>query len=695
MIRLLLFCLALILGLYGALTGSAASLLLAALLMFTVNGRFSWWATTATTAPDSKWQRTVERHGWWLIAFLAVGAALVAAQQSQLDPFNRGSSYFWVVGMLLILVAGYLHDYTPSGAATVDVTVPQPKRQGSAHLHFSRLDWLLMIGISVVALWLRLHRLSDFLPTMHGDEGEMGELARWALHGPDRSHPTLLPLFTTGFLNHPTLFHYLQALAMFCFGETLTGLRTLSAIFGALCAGTIYAVGKVGWGRVAGMTAAWLLAVSHLNIHYSRIALNNIQSVWFTILFFLVLLIGVAKTQRGEAGTTANHQADQPLLPYTVLGLVIGLSQYFYYGSRLIPVLAAVLMLLLLWQRRLSFTQLWGALFATAIAYLPLALLYSQDISAFLNRTQGVSVFNPAGLVHALGPTASWPRDIPLLFWSQLKRNLSFFVNIGDMSAFYLADLRAFDVLTVALFWLGLGVVLARVRRFQESALTIWFVLGLLLAGVLTNDSPNGPRLVVIVSAVYVVGGVLLQRVYEATMRIWPSAGQWLTGLALVILAFGTLQMNYHTYFVTYARLIPNNMPIRMAHLMATNQADYRFYLFGAPNFFVEYSVLRFIAPQSERYNVTLVDEIPPAATPAAADKGIMVIALPHQLDRLNEVAERWPGGKRTEHTDQLGRLLYGTYQWPLDRSLLNAETSETISNKQGGSPLPSPNAVP
>lgn len=690
MIRLLLFCLALGLGFYGALTGSAASLLLAVLVMFVVSGHFTWWRTKNVAAAGNGWQRKVEHHGWWLIAFGGVGAASIAAYQSRLDPFDRGSSYFWGVGLLLILVAGYLHDQT---AVPPSATAEQPavKPPLAGNLHFGRIDWLLMIALASVALWLRLHQLNDFLPTMHGDEGEMGDLARWALYGPNAPHATPLPLFTTGFLNHPTLFHYLQALALFCFGDTLTGLRAHSAIFGALCAATIYAVGKVGWGRIAGVTAGWLLAVSHLNIHYSRIALNNIQSVWFTILFFLVLLIGVARTMPHRRDGT--QPADRPLLPYTILGLVIGLSQYFYYGSRLIPVLAMVLLLILLGQRRLSFTQLSGAVMATLIAYAPLAFYYSRDISAFLNRTQGVSVFNPEGLVHTLGAEAKWPADIPWLFWSQVKQNIAFFINIGDASSFYLADLPGFDPLTVALFWLGIGVVLARIRRFQETALTVWFVLGLLLAGVLTTDSPNGPRLIVMVSAMYLVGGVLLERIYHVAMQIWPGAGRWLTMIALATLGLGTLQMNYHTYFVTYAQLIPNNMPISMAHMIAANQDEYRFYLFGAPHFYAEYSVLRFIAPQSERYNVMQVDEIPPPSKPA--DKGIMAIVLPNRIALLEEVEMRWPGGTRTEQKDQLGRLLYVTYRWPAAKPLPTRADGASATDAAGVEPEASPLAIP
>lgn len=68
----------------------------------------------------------------------------------------------------------------------------------------------------------------------------------------------------------------------------MTGLRLLSVLFGAFCAPLVYRMGRLAWGRVAGLAAGGLLSISHLHIHYSRIALNNIESVWFMILLMLL-----------------------------------------------------------------------------------------------------------------------------------------------------------------------------------------------------------------------------------------------------------------------------------------------------------------------------------------------------------------------------------------------------------------------
>lgn len=665
MIQLLLFGIALCAGIYGALNGSTSALLGATIAMLLATSNLFGRLPHPTITPQEV-VLTGKRHSWLLLVTLAIGCAGLATWQSHQNEFNFTSGYFWVAGMVLMMISSYLYDHEL--AKRHDLQKQIAEGSVAARLSFTQVDWLLMGAIGAVALFLRLYRLDDFLPTMHGDEGEMGMLALLALHGPASGvSPTPLPLFRTAFLDHPTLFHYLQAGALWLFGESLSGLRTLSAIFGAMCVPVVYGIGRIGWGRVAGVTAGWLLAVSHLHLHYSRIALNNVQSIWFTALFILLMMVAFEKTVRlppsEEERNTNKGILFAPLVPYAWAGLVMGFSQYFYYGSRLIPVIALPLLLFLIVKRRLSWAQFLTITVATLIAYAPLAEYYSRNLHSFLNRTQGVSVFSPDGMAQLLGPNAIWPTDLPLLLWEQVKRNAAFFVNHGDSSSFYFTDNLAFDPLTVALFWLGLGILLARIYRFQEFALLMWFGLGFLLAGVATNDSPNGPRLIVITTSVYLIGSLLPQRLFHWSYRIFPIGSRLLAIVMGIVIAVLTFQINFTAYFVTYARYTPNLMPISMAHEIRAIGSGYTFYLFGVPNFYANHSVLRFIAPESERYDVENADQLSTLMEFQNGKNGAVLIVLPHRLAELERVAERLPGGIREEHFNKMGNLMYVTYQ--------------------------------
>lgn len=505
-------------------------------------------------------------------------------------------------------------------------------------------------AVTVAAFALRAYDLAHFPPPMHGDEGEMGLMALQILEGPGR-----LPLFATGWLDHPTLFHYLQAASMAIFGKDEVGLRMLSAIFGAACVPLVYWIGYIGWGRLVGFTAAWLMAVSHLHIHFSRIGLNNIESVFGMTLFMLLLALIWERSEREQRATA-------PLWLFMGAGLVAGLSQYLYYGSRLIPVVAAPLLLVLWRRKRASAGQLLMLALAALIAFAPLGGFYLNHWAPLVNRMRGVSVFRAENLRHILGPDAVWPKDLPMLLKVQAERNLRFFVRDGDASSFYLRDIPAFDGLTVVLFWLGLGAALTRVRRYHELALLLWFGLGVLFAGILTIDSPNAPRLLIMTPSVYLLGGVFVHRARELLIKVTRVR---LNGVGALILGVGmvlTLLANVYLYFVDYARKAPNLAPIVVAREMSAEPERYQAYLMGSPILFAEHGVIRFVA---RRAHVRNLDDPDALLAPNFQEQGLLVIALAHRVSELKAIEARFPGGTTALYSDPLGRLIYVAYRVP------------------------------
>lgn len=579
----------------------------------------------------------------------------------------------WLAALGLLLAAGFVHDRQASSQSSSSTVSDS---EGVGQIHWTGFDWAATIGLTLLAFALRIYQIGATLPPFHGDEGEMGMLALLALHGPDFSS-TFNPIFgtdsqplqpfSTAFLGHPTLFHYLQAFGMLLFGETVTGLRVVSVIFGTLCAPLLYAIGRVNWGRITGLTAGWLLAVSHLHIQYSRIALNNIETVFSLILLvWLFTLINLssrrASTNDGEHGSNGANHAQPPLLLYIVMGLVIGVGQYFYFGARLLPLLAAILLLVLWRNQQITRHQAAIAVIAAGVAYFPLGVHYLTHSQAFSDRVSGVNVFSPLGMAHALGPLATWPNDIPLLLWTQIRLNLSLFLNYGDHSAFYLADIPAFDKITVALFWLGLGLVLARANRLPELMLLAWFGLGVLLGGVLTNDAPNGPRLIVAVPAIFLIGGIFLQIVWNASARSWPNRGRWGENALLLALALGTLTLNFNTYFVQYKQMQPTFAQLEIAQEMVTDAERTTFFLLGAPNLYVDYGSIRFIARTADRHDLEEAAQLPAMLDQLPKGKNIRVFALPHRVDDLAAIEKRFPLGTKTTYKDKYGILLYATY---------------------------------
>lgn len=672
---------------FGAMSGNGLLLVAAALGMA--------MAVMRLTSPSGRHdiqnaqivgQRLFGSPWAWLFgAGLLCSVAATWAANQRGDP-DTLALVLWLASILLMLAAALLHDRRT-----------QLWRRLVAVTHFDRYDWLAMLALFAVALFLRTYLLDADLPAMHGDEGEMGGLARTALFGPGAGRGVLpLPYFRTGFLDHPTLFHFLQAGALVLVGDTIYSLKLLSALFGALCAPTIYVIGRVGWGRSAGLVAAWLLAVSHLHIQFSRIALNNIETVWFTITFVMLAILvdalgelprtkvaaptaGAERTPADDAaagdsasGNTpptpaaAAEAADRRLLLFLLIGLTVGLSQYFYYGSRLIAILAIPLLLLLWITGRATLRDLLVSAASAVAVYLPLLDFYARNLPSFINRTRGVTVFSQEGVQHVLGPAATWPGDWwPLLLY-QTQRNAEFFVSSGDRSAFYMPEFPGFDPLTVAFFWLGLGVLAIQWRRFPAQAVLLWLCVGVLLGGIATNDAPNAPRLIVVVPALFVIAGAAAQKLFDMAGAVWPRGKRWIAGVATVALCAATLQTNYTTYFVRYAQMQPNAGWSVMAHMMEEHATTHRSLLMGAPILFAEHGTIRFIADAADRANLFAVDEFPAQATLAAAKgQGVLLIALPHHLNELAAIEQQFPGGESGDYYDALDRLVFAYYQLP------------------------------
>ncbi|MCS7220257.1 MAG: glycosyltransferase family 39 protein [Anaerolineae bacterium] len=645
LLRLGLLTIALTAGVVGLATNRVLPLLAALAL-----GALAFYGQNEPSDPlDVASLPSASKVLWaWLVGHRALTLGVMAAIASGLASWlaRRGewsptAHSLWALSLVLIGMAALVHDHVRL----------QPSLSMAA---LRRREVMLELGViaavTAVGFVLRAYELAHFPPPMHGDEGEMGLMALQILEGPGR-----LPLFVTGWLDHPTLFHYLQAASMAIFGRDEVGLRMLSAIFGSACVPLIYWIGRVGWGRLAGFTAAWLMAVSHLHIHFSRIGLNNIESVFgMTLFMWLLTLIW----ERGER----EQKAIAPLRLFVGAGLVAGLSQYLYYGSRLIPVVATPLLLVLWLRKRANPGQLLALASAALIAFAPLGGFYLNHWASFMNRMRGVSVFQAENLKHTLGPNAAWPTDLPVLLKVQVERNLRFFVRDGDASSFYLRDIPAFDGLTVVLLWLGLGAALTRVRRYHELALLSWFGVGILFAGILTIDSPNAPRLIVIAPSVYLLGGVFVHRARQLLTDITrvrlDEVGALILGIGMAL----TLLTNVYLYFVDYARKAPNLAPIMVAREISVEPERYQAYLIGSPILFAEHGVIRFVA---RRAHVRNLDDPNALSPPDFQKQGLLVIALAHRADELQAVEARFPGGVITSYSDPLGRLIYVAYRVP------------------------------
>jgi 4-amino-4-deoxy-L-arabinose transferase-like glycosyltransferase len=491
-----------------------------------------------------------------------------------------------------------------------------------------------------------------------------------------------LPIFaSTIFGQNPAGFPYLMAPLLALFGRNETGLRLLPALFGAASVPFLYLIGRSGWGVLAGAMAAWLMTVSHFHIHYSRIAVPNIANAFVMVLLVWLLLRAYhgnlrfwARLPTAAGGdpaitnpTVANSWSgplwlSAPLTDFVGVGLVIGFGQYIYHGARLLPILAAFAFLFMLIKRKLTLMQLVAAVLTALIVVAPLGAFYLNHWPEFIGRFDTVSIWNEANLRHTLGEDATFADDLLPYLNHQFITTLGFITGDGDRSSFYTADTPAFDPVTLMLLWLGFGAVLAHIRRYPESVLATWFLLGMVTAGFLTIEQPNGPRLVSVTPACYLIAAVFVDRVWTALPsfargRSRRAAAAGLAGLALLL-----FYLNWRAYFVDFPSYTHNILPTAVAHAAAQAPPGAAVYIMGDPILYAEHGAIRFLAGTDNIFDLRTPEELP---DPQDSEAGTLVLALEPSLASLQAIAEQYPGGETESFTDTHGRFLYAAYYLP------------------------------
>lgn len=550
----------------------------------------------------------------------------------------------WVVSLGLLITAGFLYDrFSLTG------WIKHIKNLDRASKRKFYLRLALVGGITLVALVLRLPDLEHIPPMLHGDEGEFGIEALRAMGIGEPLRP-----FAAGWAGLSTVYSYFLAGMMNIFGKNLLGLRILSVLSGTACVPLMYLIGKKYWGDLAGITAAWLMAVSHFNIHYSRLAVNNIESTFFMVAIFLLILIPAKNAAAAKEPSESSSESSPAAPPrksatlFILIGIMAGLAQYMYVGSRFIVVFMAVPLLVLLLQRRINLIDIGLIGISALLVYSPMLLYYLQSPESLLGRASYVSIFNQLTVTHNYGEGVTWANNAGKILVGQFSRNLNLFVRTGDNSSFYIPDTPAFDGFTAFMFWMGLGVVLARIKRLPELSLFTWFGLGLILAGVITNDPPNGTRLLVMTPSVYVIAGVFLQECWNKLRAFYQSIPNLTYPLAKLLMPcycvmLGiTLLINVDYYFNDYVDANISVLAISLAREIKKDSPINHTYLMGDGYIYSGHGTILFINEGNQSVDIKSLSDVGPLTDDG---KGISIYAVGSHMDELRQNLGIFPQG--------------------------------------------------
>ena len=246
------------------------------------------------------------------------------------------------------------------------------RKEGAGTRPWRWISWVLLLGVS---LGVRVVGLQENPNGLWTDEAANGYFSFCLLETGRDPTGDPWPLFSHSMAGNENSYRYLTVPSILLFGLTAFAVRLPAALAGTLTVWSLQRVTSVWFGRVAGWSAAWLLALSPWHLQFSRAGFR-------TILLPLLVLLGLQAFQRGIT--------DRPCR-LLLSGLLFGLALYSYSAGRVfVPILVGGLCLLF-WQE-LRERRRYAVGFVVIFGVILLVLLPFWVSSAGLARAKSVRV---------------------------------------------------------------------------------------------------------------------------------------------------------------------------------------------------------------------------------------------------------------------------------------------------------------
>ncbi len=434
---------------------------------------------------------------------------------------------------------------------------------GRIHLPaVTRREALLLTAIVVVAFVLRSVALETNIHRLIDEVNFMDAVPRLWTH-PDTlilspfseltAFTWLYPIFQNGFTS--------------LVGSSLTALRLPSAVFGTLGVAALYFLARTLFhDKAIACISALILATFPAHIHFSRLALNNIADPFFGTLALAFLMRGFQSQRRSD---------------FVIAGAILGLTQYFYEGGRLLfpPLLLLSFVIAWIYTGRKRADLIHGA-YALLVAVLVAAPVYYTLLGTH-------NLLTPR-LASASVENSVWKdlleNNIPDRLRSLSERVLNPFLmytTIRDQGWFYGGTESLVIFMLLPVFVLGLVHELWNIRTPAILVLIAWLGAAS-LGNVLLTDSLWIPRYVVAFPAVALLIAIGAKSTLPLLLPRSISA-KWLYavigGLSL-ILAIGQTVYYFYDHVPAYTRQFQpdedwNDAFFRMVDLPTTTQVHF------------------------------------------------------------------------------------------------------------------------
>ncbi len=248
--------------------------------------------------------------------------------------------------------------------------------------------FIAILGVLVLAAFFRLYKIDQYMIFL-GDQGRDAVVIKQML---DIHHfPLIGPPTSVGNIYLGPLYYYMMLPSMAFFGLSPIAASVMVAFFGVAIVALIYYLGKNWFNRKSGLIAAFLYAISPINIAYSNFSWNPNPMPFFALL----AIFGVYKINK-----TGNF------LWFILTGAAVAACLQMHYLSLiLIPITVILCLREILYrrnQKRPYKNLIKGAILGTVIFLILMSPLLWFDLRHdFLNYKALVALFSVSQTVEA------------------------------------------------------------------------------------------------------------------------------------------------------------------------------------------------------------------------------------------------------------------------------------------------------
>jgi 4-amino-4-deoxy-L-arabinose transferase-like glycosyltransferase len=551
-----------------------------------------------------------------VISLLAISVLNVTDHFNSIET-DRIAAAAWVLSVLLGLFIIW-----GKGLWSIDRTTLSEK------IRANRNELILLGIVLAFAFAVRTIDLSSHPYPWSGDETSIGMEGARIIRG------EITDFFGTGWSSQPNWSFVPTAITEMIFGKNIVAVRMTSVLAGTLAVLFVYLTARELFNPSIALMAATFLATLPFNVHFSRIGVNNIVDSFMSALLFWLLARAI--------------KTDDPRYYYSA-GLVGGLCFYTYAGTKLVLILASIVLLFLIVRQRDFLSSHWRHLVAFSVAVVvsaaPQAAFFAQHPNLFMVRlAQEGILFNGWLVQHA----AETDQSVWELLFRQFTDTTMVFIASPASGFFFQSPVPYLTMFGSVLFLLGMAYALAYGLETRYFILLLWFWAVVLFGGILTMNPPANTRLLMTTPPIAILMALGAYKILEYLQKFRILPERVVPVIFVVIVGIITYQQ-VNFYMVEYKNKMyfasdGGEYAMELGLMAKERGKNFQIFVLGAPRIFSDFPTIAFLAPDNPRQNLT-AEGIDALELPAGTAAGFFAISENRPM--LDAISQKYPSGER------------------------------------------------